>query len=173
MSFAPYYKQSLLNSSITTSPHQLDDKHSKLIEKFVSDLETLVGKLTALQKTNNSTTESINDDCIELQKFCFKLEFLLQFKLKEKKSIFETSLAVPSGNESNLISTYSSRDYWSFLVDVFKSSRGFQDAIKFVKNLSELKTNLGRGRAFIRFCLQYHRLADAIQQLMMEEKTVR
>ena len=40
--------------------------------------------------------------------------------------------------------------------------------LKFIK----VKTNLGRARAFLRFCLQYHRLADAVQQLTMEDKLV-
>ena len=79
-----------------------------------------------------------------------------------------------SGDTSqNLISVYSSKDYWGFINDVLKSSRSFQDAIKYVKNLKDVKTNIGRGRAFIRFCLQYHRLADAIQQLMMEDKVIK
>lgn len=161
------------NTSLLSTNNE--DKQTNLIEKYLTDLEDIVKKLIEYQ--GNNKEEVFSDDCNELQKFCFKFEFLIQFKLKEKKGLFDTSnlsISSTSGeNSQNLISVYSSKDYWSFISDVLKSSRGFQDAIKYVKNLRDVKTNIGRGRAFIRFCLQYHRLADAIQQLMMEDKVIK
>lgn len=151
------------------------DKYAKLIQKQCNDLEELAKKLLEIQnqKQNdliiNDKELTITDDCLELQKFCSKLEFLLQFKLKEKKSILSTDR---NNSINNQTSNESNREYWSFILEILKSSRSFQDGIQFVKNLNEIKTNLGRGRAFIRFCLHYHRLADAIQQLMMEDKLV-
>lgn len=178
MNITPNTKSQLNSSSFASSSpnNNSDDKHLALIEKFVTDLEDLTAKLVDIQQENPD--QVFTDDCPELQKFCFKLEFLIQFRLKEKKSFFDTSnLSVANniaddGNSQNPISIYSSKDYWVFFIESLKSSRGFQDAIKYVKGLNELKTNLGRGRAFIRFCLQYHRLADAIQQIFMEEKKV-
>lgn len=163
-----------LNTTIASPNSSIEEKQLNLIQKYLNDLEDLAKKLAEQQAANPD--EVFSDDCTDLQKFCSKLEFLIQFKIKEKKSIFDSTLSISSAavdGASNLITTYSSRDYWSFFVEVFKSSRGFQDAIKYVKSLNELKTNIGRGRAFIRFCLQYHRLADAIQQLMMEKKIVK
>ncbi len=68
----------------------------------------------------------ITNDSYELQKFCSKLEFLLQFKLKEKKS---------------LLSSNSNKDYWNVFVNLLSQSRTFEDAIKYVKNLNEVSYN--------------------------------
>jgi hypothetical protein len=135
-----------------------------------------------LNDNDNDTNKTIRDGCYELQKFCFKLEFLLQFDLKEKKVGF---LSTPTsstanhavGTTSNTVDNLNltsnmNKEYWTFINDILKSSRGFQDAIKYVKNINEIKSNLGKARAFIRFCLQYHRLADAIQHLVMEKKVL-
>lgn len=133
-----------------------NNKHEKIINKLVNDLEELTKKLINLQNLNqNDDNFAIRDDCVELQKFCAKLEYLIQFNLKEKKGLSTSA---------------ESKEYWTFIVDVLKSSRSFEDAIKYVKNINEIKTNIGRARGFIRFCLQYHRLADAVQQLIMEDK---
>ncbi len=171
MNLTPNRSSHSFTTASPSTPSTSDDHHSNIIQKFLTDLEEIVKSLAEQQATNPNHVFS--DDCIDLQKFCFKLEFLLQYKLKEKKSLFESTLTVSSQSTDNYISAYASKDYWTFFVEVFKSSRGFQDAIKYVRGLNELKTNLGRGRAFIRFCLQYHRLADAVQQLVMDEKIVK
>ena len=166
----------------TPSPVAVDNKHARLVDKIVGDLETLGKKLIETQQKQVEIGDKglINDESLELQKFCSKLEYLIQFRLKEKKSGLLYA-ASPSQNSANSGSASvdtskiasSNREYWNFFVDVFKSSKSFQDAIKYVKNINEIKTNLGKGRAFIRFCLQYHRLADAIQQLTMDEKVLK
>lgn len=166
-----------------------DVKQAKLCSKLCTDLEDLAKKLVDIQNQRqeelllvNSLTSTeqqqpvlaLGDDCIELQKFCSKFEFLLQFKLKEKKSILLSATSSDSTNGGNdSTAAITNREYWSFMLEILKSSRSFQDGVKFVKNLTEVKTNLGRGRAFIRFCLHYHRLADAVQQMFMEDKLVK
>lgn len=171
-------------NALASTPSPGVDKHARLVDKIVTDLETLCKKLIENQQKQIEIGDKglINDESIELQKFCSKLEYLIQFRLKEKKSTGLLYTASPSQNASGSGAAASvdtskiassNREYWSFLVDVFKSSKSFQDAIKYVKNINEVKTNLGKGRAFIRFCLQYHRLADAIQQLTMDEKVLR
>ena len=169
--------------TIASSPAVQEAKQAKIIEKLVTDLEDLTQKLVEYEnrvKLEDSSSDGvIRDDCLELQKFCSKLEIVLQFKLKERKGLLSAATSGSSSHNTslsdstNFISLYSNREYWSFFIDALKSSRSFQDAIKFVKNLNEVKTNIGKGRAFIRFCLHYHRLADAIQQLMMEDKIVK
>jgi hypothetical protein len=165
MSFEPQISiltKSSQSPTTNQTPKNLN-KHLKIIEKQLNDLEELQKKIYHLQ--HEISDQILRDDCYELQKFCSKLEYLIQFGLKEKKN---------STNISSLASTnVSNTEYWTFFVDILKEGRGgFQDAIKYVKNLNEIKTNIGRGRAFIRFCLQYHRLADAIQQLCMDEKLI-
>lgn len=148
-----------MNIGTSSTPSKDLNKQAKIIEKIISDLEDLAKKLIDLQQVNQiESTYVIRDDCLELQKFCAKLEYLIQFNLKEKKGASLNS-------QSN-----DSREYWTFILDVLKSSRSFEDAVKYVKNINEIKTNIGRARAFIRFCLQYHRLADAIQQITMDDK---
>ena len=170
----------LANTPSNTTPSV--DKHARLIDKIVTDLETLCKKLIENQQKQIEIGDKglINDESIELQKFCSKLEYLIQFRLKEKKSAgllyASPSQSSASSNGASVDASKianSNREYWNFFVDVFKSSKSFQDAIKYVKNINEIKTNLGKGRAFIRFCLQYHRLADAIQQLIMDEKVLK
>lgn len=148
-----------MNIGTSNTPSKDLNKQAKIVEKIINDLEDLAKKLIDLQQINLAESSYvIRDDCLELQKFCAKLEYLIQLNLKDKKS---ASLNSQSSD---------SREYWNFILDVLKSSRSFEDAIKYVKNINEIKTNIGRARAFIRFCLQYHRLADAIQQLIMDDK---
>lgn len=157
----------------------------KIVEKLISDLEILVKSLINQQQALNEDSESenptsIRDDSYELQKFCAKLEFLIQFNLKDRKGGGGPLLSSPSGGSGPsghhgeiIAHTTTRNEYWSLLQDVFKASRSFEDAIKYVKSLNEIKSSLGKGRVFLRFCLQYHRLADAIQQLTMDDRVVR
>lgn len=163
-----------MSSAQKTISTSLSEKRNKLFEKLINDLDELCKKFTELKQTNDESSYLIMDDTMELQKFCSKLEFLIQFKLKEKKglnisSTSTTSASTPLNSNENSLKT-SNKDYWNLLIDIFKSSKSFEDAIKYVKSINEIKTNLGKCRAFIRFCLQYHRLADAIQQMTMDEK---
>jgi hypothetical protein len=145
-----------MNIGATNTPSKDLNKQVKIIEKLVADLEDLAKKLIDQQQADSSVV--IRDDSLELQKFCAKLEYLIQVNLKEKKGL---------SSQAN-----DQREYWSFILDALKSSRSFEDAIKYVRNINEIKTNIGRARAFIRFCLQYHRLADAMQQITMEHKVL-
>lgn len=64
------------------------------------------------------------------------------------------------------------RNYWNFFVLALKESKGLYDTVLYVLNSQEVKTSTGRGRLFLRFCLQNHRLGDVIQQSFMMEKVV-
>ncbi|XP_074652846.1 uncharacterized protein LOC141907172 [Tubulanus polymorphus] len=96
----------------------------------------------------------INDDSQTLQRFCAKLEFLLQSEQK----VHTTFLGAR-------------KDYWNYFCDCLQNAKGLNDGIKFVKSINELKTSLGRGRAFIRFALMHHRLADTLQHCVMDPRT--
>ena len=64
------------------------------------------------------------------------------------------------------------RNYWHFFALALKESKGLYDTVLYVANSQEVKTSTGRGRLFLRFCLQHHRLGDVIQQSFMTEKVV-
>uniref|UniRef100_A0A8C3SC57 FYVE and coiled-coil domain-containing protein 1 n=1 Tax=Chelydra serpentina TaxID=8475 RepID=A0A8C3SC57_CHESE len=106
-----------------------------------------------LSKEFKEGGEPVTDDSINLQKFSYKLEYLLQFDQKEKTTLL--------GNR---------KDYWDYFCDCLAKVKGANDGIRFVKSISELRTSLGKGRAFIRYSLVHQRLADTLQQCFMNTK---
>ena len=64
------------------------------------------------------------------------------------------------------------RNYWNFFALALKESKGLYDTVLYALNSQEVKTSTGRGRLFLRFCLQNHRLGDVIQQSFMMTKIV-
>ncbi|KAK1803266.1 hypothetical protein P4O66_004054 [Electrophorus voltai] len=97
--------------------------------------------------------EPVTDDSPNLHKFSYKLEYLLQFDQKEKTSFLGTR-----------------KDYWDYFHDCLVKVKGANDGIRFVKSVPELKTSLGKGRAFIRYSLVHQRLADTLQQCLINKK---
>lgn len=65
------------------------------------------------------------------------------------------------------------KNYWNFFSQALKDSKGLYDTIVYVLNSQEVTTPTGRGRLFIRFCLQNHRLGDVIQHSFMTTKIVK
>uniref|UniRef100_A0A8C3MR92 FYVE and coiled-coil domain-containing protein 1 n=1 Tax=Geospiza parvula TaxID=87175 RepID=A0A8C3MR92_GEOPR len=109
--------------------------------------------VTELSKEFKEGGEPITDDSVNLQKFSYKLEYLLQFDQKEKSTLL--------GNR---------KDYWDYFCDCLAKIKGANDGIRFVKSITELRTSLGKGRAFIRYSLVHQRLADTLQQCFMNTK---
>ncbi|XP_060104885.1 FYVE and coiled-coil domain-containing protein 1 [Heteronotia binoei] len=120
------------------------------LQRIIRDLQDAV---TELSKEFSEAGEPITDDCINLHKFSYKLEYLLQFDQKEKSTLL--------GNR---------KDYWDYFCDCLAKVKGANDGIRFVKSISELRTSLGKGRAFIRYSLMHQRLADTLQQCFMNTK---
>lgn len=109
--------------------------------------------MTELSNEFKETGEPITDDSTSLHKFSYKLEYLLQFDQKEKASLLGTK-----------------KDYWDYFCACLAKVKGANDGIRFVKSISELRTSLGKGRAFIRYSLVHQRLADTLQQCFMNTK---
>ncbi|KAJ6661947.1 hypothetical protein lerEdw1_012794 [Lerista edwardsae] len=120
------------------------------LQRIIRDLQDAV---TELNKEFTDAGEPITDDCVSLHKFSYKLEYLLQFDQKEKSTLL--------GNR---------KDYWDYFCDCLAKVKGANDGIRFVKSISELRTSLGKGRAFIRYSLVHQRLADTLQQCFMNSK---
>ncbi|TRY55810.1 hypothetical protein DNTS_025656 [Danionella cerebrum] len=121
------------------------------LQRIIRDLHDAVSELS---KEHCDSGEPISDDSSSLHKFCYKLEYLLQFDQKERRSTF-------LGNR---------KDYWDYFCDCLAKLKGANDGIRFVKSIPELKTSLGKGRAFIRYCLVHQRLADTLQQCLINYK---
>ncbi|XP_067122105.1 FYVE and coiled-coil domain-containing protein 1-like isoform X2 [Centruroides vittatus] len=120
-------------------------------EKINRDIQECV---TELRKDFFENKIPINDDNTNLHRFCFKLEFLLQNDMKEHTSLLGTR-----------------KNYWDYICRCLTTKRtDIHDGLKFVKSISELKTSLGRGRAFVRFCLMQQCLADSLQCCIMNTK---
>uniref|UniRef100_A0A671NDF7 FYVE and coiled-coil domain containing 1a n=1 Tax=Sinocyclocheilus anshuiensis TaxID=1608454 RepID=A0A671NDF7_9TELE len=120
------------------------------IQRIIRDLHDAVSELTKEYKENG---EPITDDSSNLHKFSYKLEYLLQFDQKEKTTFLG-----------------SRKDYWDYFSDCLAKIKGANDGIRFVKSIPELKTSLGKGRAFIRYSLVHQRLADTLQQCLMNNR---
>ncbi|XP_026697453.1 FYVE and coiled-coil domain-containing protein 1 isoform X2 [Athene cunicularia] len=120
------------------------------LQRIIRDLQDAV---TELSKEFKEGGEPITDDSVNLQKFSYKLEYLLQFDQKEKNTLL--------GNR---------KDYWDYFCDCLAKIKGANDGIRFVKSITELRTSLGKGRAFIRYSLVHQRLADTLQQCFMNTK---
>ncbi|PIK49171.1 putative FYVE and coiled-coil domain-containing protein 1 isoform X2 [Apostichopus japonicus] len=117
-------------------------------------IQDIKGCIQAL--TNEQENGPITDNCTELQKFCAKLEYVLQIDMKVRVGML--------GGK---------KDYWDFFCSCLGKVKGLNDGIRFVKNMKEVKTSLGRGRAFIRYSLVHHRLGDTLQQCVSSEEITR
>ncbi|XP_070687936.1 FYVE and coiled-coil domain-containing protein 1 isoform X2 [Pempheris klunzingeri] len=120
------------------------------LQRIIRDLHEAVAELA---KEYRESGEPITDDSTNLHKFSYKLEYLLQFDQKEKTSFLGTK-----------------KDYWDYFSDCLAKIKGANDGIRFVKSITELKTSLGKGRAFIRYSLVHQRLADTLQQCLMNQR---
>nr|XP_012625763.1 FYVE and coiled-coil domain-containing protein 1 [Microcebus murinus]XP_012625764.1 FYVE and coiled-coil domain-containing protein 1 [Microcebus murinus]XP_012625767.1 FYVE and coiled-coil domain-containing protein 1 [Microcebus murinus]XP_012625768.1 FYVE and coiled-coil domain-containing protein 1 [Microcebus murinus] len=120
------------------------------LQRIIRDLQDAV---TELSKEFKEAGEPVTDDSTSLHKFSYKLEYLLQFDQKEKATLL--------GNK---------KDYWDYFCACLAKVKGANDGIRFVKSISELRTSLGKGRAFIRYSLMHQRLADTLQQCFMNTK---
>ncbi|CAF1562535.1 unnamed protein product [Rotaria sordida] len=113
---------------------------------------------TSINENDNLHPTIIDDTNIHLQIFFQHFEQLLQIDLKNRISLLN--------NNNN------KRNYWNFFSVALKESKALYDTVLYVLNSQEVKTSVGRGRLFLRFCLQNHRLGDVIQQSFMTTKIV-
>ncbi|XP_012575967.1 PREDICTED: FYVE and coiled-coil domain-containing protein 1 [Condylura cristata] len=120
------------------------------LQRIIRDLQDAVKELSREFK---EAEEPITDDSTSLHKFSYKLEYLLQFDQKEKATLLGTK-----------------KDYWDYFCACLAKVKGANDGIRFVKSIPELRTSLGKGRAFIRYSLVHQRLADTLQQCFMNAK---
>ncbi|XP_055008082.1 FYVE and coiled-coil domain-containing protein 1 [Boleophthalmus pectinirostris] len=120
------------------------------LQRIIRDLQEAVVELS---KEHRECGEPITDDSPNLHKFFYKLEYLLQFDQKEKSTFLGQR-----------------KDYWDYFCECLTKIKGANDGIRFVKSIPELKTSLGKGRAFIRYCLVHQRLADTLQQCLINQR---
>ncbi|KAM9426938.1 FYVE and coiled-coil domain-containing protein 1-like isoform 4-T4 [Salvelinus alpinus] len=120
------------------------------LQRIIRDLHEAV---TDLSKEHRETGEPITDDSPNLHKLSYKLEYLLQFDQKEKADFLG-----------------SRKEYWDYFRECLAKTRGVNDGLRFVKAIPELKTSLGKGRAFLRYSLVHQRLADTLQQCLLNHK---
>ncbi|KAM3865864.1 FYVE and coiled-coil domain-containing protein 1 [Diretmus argenteus] len=120
------------------------------LQRIIRDLRDAVIELS---REHRECGEPITDDSSNLHKFSYRLEYLLQFDQKEKTTFLGQR-----------------KDYWDYFCDCLAKIKGANDGIRFVKSMPELKTSLGKGRAFIRYSLVHQRLADTLQQCLINQK---
>eukprot|EP00057_Strongylocentrotus_purpuratus_P002221 XP_003724076.1 PREDICTED: FYVE and coiled-coil domain-containing protein 1 isoform X2 [Strongylocentrotus purpuratus] len=123
--------------------------------KIISEMKEYIQDL---KRNYEETQLPVTDDSVPLHKLCAKLEYMLQIDMK------------PSARSGMFASK---RDYWDYIYQCLYKVKGLDDGIRFVRAKSEVKTSLGRGRAFIRYSLAHHRLGDSLQQCFNNQKVTR
>ncbi|XP_032083820.1 RUN and FYVE domain-containing protein 4 [Thamnophis elegans] len=115
-------------------------------------IKDLKNTLVDLNQNYRERGLPVTDGSQELQPFCAQLEFLLQYDLKEKKNLFGQK-----------------KDYWDFLSrNLTRINSNPHPGVQHVTSLDKLKTAVGKGRAFIRYCLVHQLLAETLQLCFME-----
>ncbi|RLW04772.1 hypothetical protein DV515_00005588 [Chloebia gouldiae] len=144
------------------------------LNRVIKDLQKTVAELKCRYQEQNLP---VTDGSRELHSLCAQLEFLLQpyrlggtgdapkkgspslylsqFDLKEKRSFFGQR-----------------KDYWDFLCQGLARCRQEHEGIHFVTSLDKLKTPVGRGRAFLRYCLVHRQLAESLQLCLLDPESL-
>ncbi|XP_031446407.1 RUN and FYVE domain-containing protein 4 isoform X2 [Phasianus colchicus] len=122
------------------------------LRRVIKDLQKTIAELNRSYREQNLP---VTDGSRELHSLCAQLEFLLQFDLKEKKSFFGQR-----------------KDYWDFLCQGLAQRRQEHEGIRFVISLDKLKTPVGRGRAFLRYCLVHRQLAESLQLCLIDPESL-
>ncbi|XP_071896738.1 RUN and FYVE domain-containing protein 4 isoform X1 [Anas platyrhynchos] len=122
------------------------------LNRVIRDLQKTIGELNRGYREQN---RPVTDGSRELHSLCAQLEFLLQFDLKEKKSFFGQR-----------------KDYWDFLCQGLARRRQEHEGVRFVTSLDKLKTPVGRGRAFLRYCLVHRQLAESLQLCLLDPESL-
>ncbi|OWK63172.1 RUN and FYVE domain-containing protein 4 [Lonchura striata] len=122
------------------------------LNRVIKDLQKTVAELKCSYQEQNLP---VTDGSRELHSLCAQLEFLLQFDLKEKRSFFGQR-----------------KDYWDFLCQGLARCRQEHEGIHFVTSLDKLKTPVGRGRAFLRYCLVHRQLAESLQLCLLDPESL-
>ncbi|KAI4589394.1 hypothetical protein MJG53_020418, partial [Ovis ammon polii x Ovis aries] len=112
--------------------------------------------VSAILQGYGAGRQPVTDASAELHRLCGCLELLLQFDQKEQKSFLRPR-----------------KDYWDFLCAALWQQRGDTEPVRFVHSLDKLKTPLGKGRAFIRFCLAHGQLAESLQLCLLNPELTR
>lgn len=106
---------------------------------------------------SRSSQVAVTDDCPSIHVFCAKLEYLLLFGLKPVGGIFSKKPAC---------------EYFSFLRQVTKHSKQLIDGLRYINLQNTLKTDLGRGRGLLRYYLSQNCLADLLQTITTDKKSI-
>ncbi|KAL2775065.1 RUN and FYVE domain-containing protein 4 [Daubentonia madagascariensis] len=125
----------------------------RAVLKVTRDLKAAV---SAILQGYGDRQGPVTDASAELHRLCGCLELLLQFDQKEQKSFLGPR-----------------KDYWDFLCTALRQQRGNKEAARFICSQDKLKTPLGKGRAFIRFCLVHGQLAEALQLCLLNPELTR
>ncbi|XP_068204459.1 FYVE and coiled-coil domain-containing protein 1 isoform X3 [Palaemon carinicauda] len=113
---------------------------------FEKILQSVKGDIQEMVQEYQESNLPITDDNTHLHQLCDRLEFILNFGLKER--------TVLGGR----------RDVWLYFCKCLAERRNILEGLKIVKANRELKTGVGRSRSFLRYCLVHKCLADVIQQ---------
>ncbi|XP_044523468.1 RUN and FYVE domain-containing protein 4 [Gracilinanus agilis] len=128
-------------------------ERDRSILRVIQDLKKVV---SAILWGYGEQEKPVTDASAELHGLCGYMELLLQFDQKDRKRFWGPR-----------------KDYWDFLSMALQRNGGNMEGIRFVYAQDKLKTTVGRGRAFIRFCLAHRQLADTLQLCLLDPELIR
>eukprot|EP00794_Sanderia_malayensis_P016622 gene16622-18312_t len=99
---------------------------------------------------------TLNDDFPPLNQFFIVMEHILRHGLKAKRSLLG-----------------SRKDYWAVLEAVENKIPSLKDMLLSIRSLPTIKTNPGRGRAWMRLALMQKVLAEQVQSLVDEKDIIK
>nr|XP_053654456.1 FYVE and coiled-coil domain-containing protein 1-like [Cherax quadricarinatus] len=123
---------------------------------FEKILQSLLSDVQDMRVDFEENGLPISDDNKHLHQFCDRLEFILMFGLRERSSVLGAR-----------------KDLWQYFCKCLAERRNIHDGLKIVKANTELKTAVGRGRCFMRYCLVHQCLGDVIQQCVDNQTVTR
>ncbi|XP_045622041.2 FYVE and coiled-coil domain-containing protein 1 isoform X2 [Procambarus clarkii] len=123
---------------------------------FEKILQSLQGNVQQMRIEFEESNLPITDDNELLYQFCDRLEFVLMFGLRERGTVL-----------------VGRKDLWKYFCKCLAERRNIRDGLKIVKANTELKTAVGRGRCFLRYCLVHKCIGDVIQQCIDNQSVTR
>lgn len=133
--------------STNSGAQVLNRSKTEHVPRLLVDIIKLSAQLIQQAESSNLP---ITDDSIILQNFFEKMEFLLLFGMKPK-------------NNGLFRRKEHQTEFFSFFRAVCRSSKSLIDGLRYVNDQDQLKTNIGKGRALLRYSLTRQSLGDLIQ----------
>ena len=141
-------------------------------QRLFDDVMVCVKELVVASQRGGETYLYDNvemSDQSRLDKFCLVLETVLLHGLKgiHPKHLCRVILTCSKRDKSTL---FSKTSYWNFIQELSRDCAEARNALSSVSQLPQVKTVIGKGRAWLRMALMERKLADYLRILVSDEE---